>query len=130
MASSVTLTGKTPLEQHAELIGLYDVKTGASKAQVSRRITELELDMTLDGVEFTPWEKPVAYSTKWLISESELIDQITKLYAVRDNGEIRENIREAAERRLAKMVDQAQRRGVEVPQDPKTVKPRAVKAAA
>ena len=81
---------------------------------MSRQIIETELDLTLEGVAFEAWTKPNSFRQSFTMSETELVEQIGKLRALVASSDVSEVIRAAADRRLRKFEQQAERRGIEV----------------
>jgi hypothetical protein len=114
MATKSQSNGKveTLPEQHARLIAEYGSAFGAAKAQISRRIVETQLDMALEGIEFEPWTKPSDYRTRYELSESQLRTQVEALRGIVAGGDHDDATKAAAERRLGKFEEQAQKRGV------------------
>ena len=114
-ATPTSSNGSDMLSAHARLVKEYDHTSGASKAVVSGKLRKLELEMEFQGVEYEPWVKPTAYTQKWTMSESELVQRITGMRAIATNPDKRDFIREAAEREVESLEAQAGKRGVKVP---------------
>lgn len=114
MPATTTNSTHPLVKKHDELIDRYGKTAGAAKAQVSRQIVECELDMTLEGVAFTSWEKPSSYKTSWTMSEAELREQVGKLRQLVATDGVADVIKAAAERRLQRFEQQAEKRGIEV----------------
>ena len=114
-ATPTSSNGSDILSEHARLVKEYDHTSGASKAVVSGKLRKLELEMEFQGVEYEPWVKPTAYTQKWTMSESELVQRITGMRAIATNPDKRDFIREAAEREVESLEAQAGKRGVKVP---------------
>ncbi len=112
--SQTETTEERLLREHRELVTEYPVQSGAAKAVISRKIGERELDLTLAGVSFDPFEKPTAYRTSYELSESQLRDQIAALRSLIAEGKASDVVTHAAERRLARFEQQAERRGVSI----------------
>jgi len=105
------------LSKHRELIAQYHAaSTAGVKAAKSRAIVEVELDLTLEDAEFEPFEKPNAVRTSWTHTPEQLVEEIGKLRALIARDNVSDVIKGAADKRLARFVEQAQKRSIEIPE--------------
>ena len=103
------------LVKHRELVALYAAADGqpGKRASLARGIAECELDLTLDDVQgWEPWVKPTPYTTRYAATEDEVREQVTKLRDLLSRDGVRESVRATADKRLAKLIEQAQRRQI------------------
>ena len=116
MPPITTKTGKveTLSEKHQRLIEQYSRTAGAAKAQVARQIAETQVDLQLEGTRYEPWVKPSPYRQSWELSESQLADQIHGLRSLVANPDVEDVTRAAAERRLERFTQQAEKRSIAV----------------
>jgi hypothetical protein len=108
--------GKAPslLEQHRELIAQYDKTAGAARAAASRRIVEAQVSMAIEGIEYTPWQRPSTVRTSYELSPDQLRTQVVALRGIVADEKYDDATKAAAERRLSKFEEQAQKRSIEL----------------
>jgi hypothetical protein len=132
---------KSMVKQHTDLVALYPVKVGAPKAQVSRKINDMEADMlsaglsmsvtaedgtsivvTQDGLapdgtkaDFVHFVIPTAYTRKWDTTPEELVARIESRRAQAQNEYLPDIVRAKAEKQILADIDSAQKRGITVP---------------
>jgi hypothetical protein len=117
MSPAVKTSSKTDqlLAKHRELIAQYHAATTSGvKAAKSRAIVEAELDLTLEGVEFEAFEKPTPYRQSWTMTEAELVEEIGKLRQLIARDGVSDVIKGAADKRLARFTEQAEKRGIKL----------------
>lgn len=91
---------------------------GAKMANRSREIREAELDMAIEGVEFTPWEKPtVSRSRQTPLSQEQIEDSLSKIAAVYNSTDM-ETVKHSADVRITGLLKAASKRGYTV-KDPR-----------
>jgi hypothetical protein len=132
--ASTTTTKPTLVRQHETAVAAYteaheaeqaakaagDKATGQSqsarKANLSRRIGELELDMTLEGVEFTPWTKPENSAGSRLspVSQEEIEANIAKVAAMLKASGTPDTVKHAADNRITALLKSAEKRGYKI----------------
>lgn len=117
-AAAVKSNGKpeTLQEQHARLISAWSATSGAPKAVLSKRIVDCEYSMELEDIDYTPWERPSTVTTKWTMTEEELISRIGKARDILNDPSKRPVMRERAERDLEKLTAQAEKRQITIPE--------------
>ena len=134
-------TLKKMLKEHTDLVALYPVKTGAPKAQVSRKINDLEADMlsvglamsvtqdddsvivvTEDGLaddgrkaDFVHFVIPTAYTKKWDTTPEELLERIVSRRKQALNEMLPDIVRSKAEKQILLDIESAGKRGIKVP---------------
>jgi hypothetical protein len=139
------------VREHAALVAQYNAETGARKASVSTKIGKLEIAMLTEGLlmgvrddngsvvvgiegpvtdrmaDFDHWSGPVAYVRKFATTPEQVLELIAKYRAMRANQYLPDKTREDAEKRLAQELENASRRGIDVPEG---FDPRAARKAA
>jgi hypothetical protein len=126
MASKTTTTTTTDraselMKSYREAIAEYAVTVGAKRAQVAKRINLLALEISLldetpDGFEW--WTKPSPTVIKsYVHSAEQLSARIVKLRVLAGREDLPEIARSTAHRELTLALDQAAKRGIEVPAD-------------
>jgi hypothetical protein len=143
-ATTTQTTQTKMLTEHRTLVATYPVKTGADKAQVSKKINLLESDMigaglrmrvesadsdsdymvvTIDGVQtdsdkydFDHFVIPTPYSKKWTFTESELLGKVESLRKQATAEYLPDIMRSGADRQLIDRLREADKRGIKVPE--------------
>lgn len=100
--------------EHAkEILRRQTATTAGVKAGAMRRIGELELDMTLAGVPFTPYQRPATTTvSRMIIDRDDTTAKIAALGALLAPGAIdpmtgksyRESVKDSADRRLTALL--------------------------
>jgi hypothetical protein len=132
---------KKMVKEHTDLVALYPVKVGAPKAQVSKKINDLESDMlsaglamsvtaeddtvmvvTEDGLaedgrkpDFIHFVIPTAYTRKWDTTPDELLARIESRRKQALNELLPDIVRSKAESQILKDIESASKRGITVP---------------
>src|SRR5258708_774979 len=89
------------LSAHTEAIKNREkAETSGQKAGWSRRIHDLELDMTLAGVRFKPYAPS---PTGEVLTDAQIEEQHQQLLDLLDNKELRKEIRATATRRMTNL---------------------------
>lgn len=96
------------------LVERYGKTSGATKAGVSREILDVEYALELADVEYEPWVKPSNYTQRWVLSEDELRERIAKATIIRNDPARRDVIRSRADADLARLLVQADKRGLKL----------------
>jgi hypothetical protein len=119
------------LTQHRDAIAAREsAKTAGVKAGLSRKIALLELNLTIEGIEFEPWEAPRPVSTrKPRFSDAALLDRISQVAQVANAENVAPRIRATADALVRKLTEEASQRGLAV-ESPTTPKPKRRKAVA
>src|ERR1700678_1548241 len=102
---------ETLQEKHARLVQQWHKTTAASRARVGSAITDTELELEIQGVEYEPFVRPIAWAQKWTMAEDELVERIAKVKALAGDSSKRDVIRSKAETELGRLLKQAGRRG-------------------
>ena len=124
------------LAAHTEAVAQREnAKTAGVRAGASRKLALLELELTIQGVEFTPYDPPKPISArKPAFSDDALMARIADVQKVADDPKVPGQIRSTADHLLAKLTAQAQGRGLIASETPdpevKTAKGRKSKTAA
>jgi hypothetical protein len=104
------------LKEHAELVAQYPVTTGATKAQVVRKLNLVQVELDLLNVEYPYWVKPEPIATRtYLLAPDELLDRIEGLRKLVAREDRPEAARATADRELTNALQQAEKRGLTVP---------------
>jgi hypothetical protein len=114
--------------EHARLVKeREDAKTPGVRAGAMRRLALFELELTIQGRDFTPYEPPtpVTKSTPSL-SDEDLMSRIADVRRVSQDANVVPHIRNTASQVLAKLTKTAQSRGLieteEETETPKTTR--------
>lgn len=104
------------LKEHAELVAQYPVTTGAAKAQVSRKLNVLQLELDLLDADYPYWERPSPVVVRSFVhTPDELVARIAGLRKQMTRADRNEASKSTAARELETALKQAESRGIEVP---------------
>jgi hypothetical protein len=114
----MTATKTHPMvKQHADAVAARKAaKTPGVAAGASRRIARLELEMTLEGVEFTAWTAPKRVTTHGpTLSDDDLMTRLRKVRIIALDAERPTSLRLTAEQESRRLAKLAVARGIEIP---------------
>lgn len=131
------------VKEHRAAVALYASTQGATKAKHGRKVNELELSLLTDGFvmtiepdddngltepmfvdldgpndgpgQFVHFVPPRAYTRSWLLDETALLAKVEQLRKVHGNESIPDNIRANAEKELGRLLEQAAKRSITIP---------------
>jgi hypothetical protein len=107
------------LRQHRELTALYPGQSGAAKAQTSRKINLVQVELDLLGIEdYDFWTKPTAEVTRsWTHTPEELLERIAGLRRNMKRTDRDETYLAAVDRELTAALLQCEKRQIPVPDE-------------
>lgn len=83
------------------------------RAGLSRKIADLELELTVESIPFDPWSPPRKTSAKKPTrNDAELMARIDTIRQIRDDGQHPQSVRDTAARHFDQLVRQATARGL------------------
>ncbi len=102
------------LAQHVEAIAQReDAKTAGVRAGASRKLALIELELTIQGVPFEPYDPPKPISArKPAFSDEALLARIADVRRVAEDANVALQIRNTAENLLGKLIKQGIARGI------------------
>jgi hypothetical protein len=112
---STKVTTQSPLlTAHADAVAKYGSATTAGvKAGLTRKIADLELELTVESIPFDSWTPPRKSSAKRPSrNDAELMARIDTIRQIRDDSQHPQSVRDTADRHLAQLVKQATARGL------------------
>jgi hypothetical protein len=113
--TTATNTATHPLvTAHAEAITAREnAQTAGVKAGATTKIANLELEMTIEGVEFHPWSPPVKVSTRRPSrSDADLMARLDVVRQIAASSKYAPSIRATADRETQRLTAQAVARGL------------------
>lgn len=104
------------LRTHRQLVAEYPATVGAAKAQISRKLNLVQMELDLIGSTYDFWEKPDSVITRsYLHSPEQLVERIAGLRRLMAREDRPEVAKATADRELTAALAQAEKRGIEVP---------------
>lgn len=105
------------LKQHRELVAQYPVTTGAAKAQVSRKLNIVQMELDLIGAEYEYWTRPECVVTRsYVFTADELVARIQGLRRQLTRDDRSEASKSTAERELQARLAEAEKREISIPE--------------
>ncbi len=103
------------LKSHRELVALYPTQHSARKAQTSRKLNLVQLELDMLDVEYPFWTKPEPVVTRsYVYSPEELVARIENLRAQMERTDRPESHKTVVDRELTNALEMATKRGIEV----------------
>jgi hypothetical protein len=112
-------------EHTAAVIARENAKTAGVRAGATRKLDLIELELSIAGVEFTPWEHPTPASTrKPAFSDADLLERIADIVKVRDDSATAPRVKKTASALVDKLTAQGVARGIiDAPEEEETPAP-------